>query len=65
MVREREPWDHEAYARHYAEIARQRGGWQFDADGPSPEKLRGWYESVLFDSLYDFALTRYQLDQEI
>ncbi len=63
---EREAWDYEAFARCYTDIARQRGGWEFDRGGPSPEKLQHWYESTtLWDSLCDFALTRYQLDQEI
>ena len=65
MPAEREAWDFEAYVRCYTQIARQRGGWVFDPDGPSPEKLQGWYESVLWESICDFALTRYQLDQEI
>ncbi len=62
----REPWDYEVFIRRYNEIARERTGWDFDRSGPSAEKLRGWYESTtLWTSLSDFALTRFQLDQEI
>jgi hypothetical protein len=63
---EREAWDYDVFVRRYNETARQRGGWDFDPTGREPEKLCGWYESSpLWSSLADFALTRYQLDQEI
>ena len=63
---ERESWDYEQFVRHYNEIARERGGWNYDRDGPSPEKLQSWYDvGPIWSSLRDFALTRYQLDQEI
>jgi len=63
---EREAWDYEAFIRCYNEVARQHCGWDFDRLGPSPEKLRGWYESTtLWSSLCDFARTRFQLDQQI
>lgn len=39
MDREREPWDFEAFARHYTEIARQRGGWEFDPLGDWPSAV--------------------------
>ena len=66
MPPEREAWDYEVYARCYTEIARERGGWEFDPGGPSSEKLQGWYElTSVWDSLRDFALTRFQLDQEL
>jgi hypothetical protein len=48
----REPWDFEAFVRYYNEIAREHSGWNFDPSGPSPEKLRAWYEdSTLWSSL--------------
>ena len=63
---EREAWDFKAFVRHYNEIARERSGWEFDPGGPSPEKLRAWYEGTsLWSSLRDFANTRFQLDQEV
>ena len=64
---EREAWDYEIFVRHYNERAHERGGWEYDfpRSGPSPEKLRGYYESPIWDSLRDFALTRYELDQEV
>ena len=64
---EGEAWDYEAFVRHYNGFAHERGGWEYDfpRSGPSPEKLRGYYESPIWDSVRDFALTRYQLDQEI
>ena len=65
MPGEREPWDYEVFLRCYNAIARERSGWNFDPLGRDPEKLRGWYESAVWDSIQDFALTRYQLDQEI
>jgi len=62
----REPWDYEAFVRCYDAIALERSGWKFDRSGPSPENLRGWYDSTgMWDSLCDFALTRFQLDQQI
>jgi hypothetical protein len=60
-----EPWDYEAFLRSYNAIARERGSWEFDPLGRGPEKLRGWYDTGVWDSLYEFALTRFQLDQEI
>ena len=63
---EREPWDFEVFVRHYDEVARECSGWMFDRGGPTPEKLRGWYESTtLWTSLLDFARTRFQLDQQV
>ncbi|MEP7003956.1 MAG: hypothetical protein ABI888_05390 [Chloroflexota bacterium] len=62
----REPWDYDAFIRHYNTFARERTGWVYDQSSPSAEKLRGWYESsALWDSLLDFAETRYQLDQQV
>lgn len=61
-----EPWDYDAFVRHYNEIAREHGGWEFDPGGPSPTKLRGWYEVAgLWSSLRDFAHVRFELDQQI
>lgn len=61
----REPWNFALFVRHYNEIARERGGWIWP-DEISPEKLQGWYEpTTLWKDLRDFALTRYQMDQEI
>ena len=65
---EREAWDYDVFVRHYNAFAHARGGWEYDfpTSGPSPEKLRGWYEPAsIHDDLRDFALTRYQLDQEV
>ncbi len=63
---QREPWDFEVFVRHYNEIARDHSGWEFDRSGPSPEKLRAWYEATtLWSSLRDFARVRFQLDQQI
>jgi len=62
---EREVWNFEAFARAYNAIAKERGGWVWPGE-ISPEKLRAWYGSPpIWNSLRDFALTRYQLDQEI
>ncbi len=61
----REAWDYDAFVRHYNEFAREFGGWNFDATGMSEEKLRGYYDSQLFDDLRDFARTRFQLDQQM
>jgi hypothetical protein len=62
---EKEPWDFEAFVRAYNAIAKERGGWVWPGE-INPEKLRGWYEPTsLWDSLRDFAETRYELDQEI
>jgi len=65
MPAEREPWDHETFLRCYNAIARERGGWNFEPVGREPEKLRAWYEIGIWDSIRDFALTRFQLDQEM
>jgi hypothetical protein len=63
---DREPWDLDAFVRHYDELAREFGGWSFDRSGPSPEQLQQWYESTaMWDSLRDFARTRFQLDQQV
>ena len=60
-----EPWNFELFVRHYNEIAKERGGWVWPGE-ISAEKLQGWYGGApLWDGLRDFALTRYQLDQEI
>ena len=61
---EKEVWGLEAFVRAYNAIAKERGGWVWPGE-ISPEKLRAWYESPIWDSLRDFAVTRYQLDQEI
>lgn len=61
-----EPWDFDAFVRHYDEIARESAGWRFDGSLPE-EKLRGWYEAAgtLWMSLRDFAKTRFDLDQRV
>ena len=61
---DREPWNHDAFVRAYNEHAREFGGWQWDPGGPSEDKLREWYDSAIWDSLADFARTRFQLDQQ-
>jgi hypothetical protein len=61
----REAWDYAAFVRHYNEIAREFGGWNFDPTYLPEEKLRGYYESPIFDSLRDFARVRFQLDQQM
>jgi hypothetical protein len=39
-----EPWDFEAFVKHYDAVAKERGGWLFDRKGYTPpEKLAGWY----------------------
>ncbi|HET7699733.1 MAG TPA: hypothetical protein VFM06_02565 [Candidatus Limnocylindria bacterium] len=63
---EREAWDYDVFVRHYDEIASELGGWMFDREGPSPEKLREWYETApIWETLRDFARTRFQLDQQM
>ncbi len=64
---EREAWDYEAFIRHYNDLAHKHGGWEFDRNGYTPEpKLRAWYEeSALYDSLLDFARTRFELEQQV
>ncbi len=64
----REPWNYEAFTRHYDAIAKEFGGWRFDREGgPSPEALETWYREggALFDSLQDFARVRFALDQQV
>jgi len=64
----REPWNYEAFIRHYNAIAHEFGGWHFDrGSAPSPETLEAWYREggALFDSLQDFARVRFQLDQQV
>lgn len=61
-----EPWDYEAFVRHYNEFAREFSGYDFDPTGMPEEKLRGYYEAApLWESPRDFAHTRFQLDQQI
>lgn len=61
----REPWDYDLFVRHYNEIAKERGGWVWPKE-ISAEKLQGWYvDGSIWAGLRDFALTRYQLDQEV
>jgi hypothetical protein len=66
MKEGREPWNFDAFVRHYNEIAAASSGWRFDGD-ISEEKLREWYEGAgsLWDSLRDFAKTRFELDQRM
>ena len=60
-----EPWNFRLFVRHYNEIAKARGGWIWPGEIRA-KKLRGWYEEAgLWKRLRTFALTRYQLDQEI
>lgn len=62
----REPWDFGAFMRAYNGHADEFGGWHFDVDGVSQEELRRSYETTaLWDSVADFARTRFQLDQQI
>jgi len=61
----REPWDYEAFVRHYNAFAREASGYNFDfASAPPAETLRHYYESPIWDSLRDFARTRFQMDQQ-
>ncbi len=63
---EPEPWDYEAFVRHYNELARESGGYDFDRASMPEEKLRHYYESAsIRESPRDFARTRFQLDQQI
>lgn len=41
-----EPWDYEAFVRHYNEFAREFSGYDFDPTGMPEEKLRGYYEAA-------------------
>ncbi len=61
----REPWDYVRFVAHYDEIARAKGGWVWPGEIDAA-KLQGWYVAGgLWSGLRDFALTRYQLDQEV
>ena len=61
----REPWDFDRFVAHYNEIARERGGWVWPGE-IAAEKLQGWYGSgAVWNGLREFALARYELDQEV
>jgi hypothetical protein len=61
---DREPWDFDAFVRAYNARADEFGGWHWDGSVP-PATLRKHYEGApIWPTVREFALTRFQCDQE-
>jgi GNAT superfamily N-acetyltransferase len=67
QIKDQEPWDYDRFLEIYNGIAKERGGWVFEADGRTPDVLRERYHSYPehYTSLYEFAYGLFYSDQRM